>query len=1343
MAQLRPDVISTTVDVNVKKAQEQIHSLEQDIRHLRDNNKSLREEMARLARTEGDHSQEIAKLDEQIRNNSKTIRSHQREIKTLEGTIGLSGKTAAQLKKELKSLQRELDNTSRRADPQRYAELSQRIEDTRRAFYEATGQTEKLGKSFFSLKGMTAQLKMGFVALVGMITGYFLSAIRSAVSTIIDFESANSKLAGVLGTTKKGVWELTKEAKRLGSTTSFTASQVTQLQTELAKLGFNQGQIKEMEESVLKFAQSVGTDLASAASFAGASMRIFGLEAKDVEDMLASLAIGTTKSALDFSYLQNAMATIGPVANAFSFNIRDVIALLGNLANAGFDASSAATATRNIILNLADSQGKLAQALGKPVTNLNELVEGLNKLNAEGIDLNKALELTDKRSVAAFSKFLAASEQVTELRDNVTGCTGAFNAMYEEMSDNVETSLAGLSSAVEGVILKFYDSRGILKSIVDLGIKMVNGVGQLIDFLGKYSGAILMAVKAFIAYKTAVLATSVAVKAHSLALAANNALAVKSRISTLALSGVTNLLSLNLDKAAKAFRLLGTAIKLNPIGLAISAVTLLLPLLDKFRKKTEDVTAAQRAQKAALESAGEEYGKEKSRIMSLIAVAKEEQISLDRRKQAIEELNKIIPGYNAKIDETTGKYSAANGVLETYLENLEKEIRYKANMAELERLTAEAEKARMNKDRTIEEQNERVAALPEKPREYSAPKNVLQSGSTTIQFWRQNEDEKAKIRKTKADAERLKNEATEAWKEAEQNVEKMRSFIEKGIKDASLSIPAAAESAVASTVAASTAIDEKAAKKRAKEAEKAQKEAEREAERLRKEEEKTRKEAIKSEENDHNSRLEATDAFYRKQQEVITEHIQKGEISEEAASLYLLEMEKQNHEDRLAELRRYYDQVESDDKRTEEERVKELQSLEKQMSQSRMKILNATGQWSEKMHSLSVNAASPEGMKEALDRQIRSIEDLYAIAISRAEQNGDDTVVLEEEKARRIDALRYAHLQELYRLQELTGLSWEDEYARELASLENMHRQGLISEKAYQNKRTQLQIDNVKKYYDYFQKTSSSMFSAIQEAEIAKSDAKYDVLIQQAKNNGEDTAALEEEKENKKLEIQKKYADVDFAIKISEIVANTAVAIMTAYKQLGPIAGSIAAGMLTATGVAQAATAKAERDKIKNMQPGKTSSSSAETPTATRQLTGFSEGGYTGDGGRYEIAGVVHKGEYVVPMPIMRDPRVLDAVSTIEAIRMHNSLNSGLVTAQAVRGYSDGGFTSGSSEGPTDHIPDAGNMKSAIKELTGTLSLLESRLKRLRAYVVYRDIEEAAEKYEESISPFTRNRKDA
>lgn len=109
------------------------------------------------------------------------------------------------------------------------------------------------------------------------------------------------------------------------------------------------------------------------------------------------------------------------------------------------------------------------------------------------------------------------------------------------------------------------------------------------------------------------------------------------------------------------------------------------------------------------------------------------------------------------------------------------------------------------------------------------------------------------------------------------------------------------------------------------------------------------------------------------------------------------------------------------------------------------------------------------------------------------------------------------------------------------------------------------------------------MVEAIQQAEIDQVEAKYDVLIQEAENNGEDTAALEEEKENKKLEIQKKYADVNFAIKCSQIIADTAVSIMKAYADLGPIAGTVAAVMLAATGVAQLASAKAERDRIKNM----------------------------------------------------------------------------------------------------------------------------------------------------------------
>lgn len=45
--------------------------------------------------------------------------------------------------------------------------------------------------------------------------------------------------------------------------------------------------------------------------------------------------------------------------------------------------------------------------------------------------------------------------------------------------------------------------------------------------------------------------------------------------------------------------------------------------------------------------------------------------------------------------------------------------------------------------------------------------------------------------------------------------------------------------------------------------------------------------------------------------------------------------------------------------------------------------------------------------------------------------------------------------------------------------------------------------------------------------------------------------------------------------------------------------------------------------------------------SGVKSFFGFAEGGYTGDGGKYEPAGAVHKGEYVVPSQIVREPGAL------------------------------------------------------------------------------------------------------
>ena len=257
------------------------------------------------------------------------------------------------------------------------------------------------------------------------------------------------------------------------------------------------------------------------------------------------------------------------------------------------------------------------------------------------------------------------------------------------------------------------------------------------------------------------------------------------------------------------------------------------------------------------------------------------------------------------------------------------------------------------------------------------------------------------------------------------------------------------------------------------------------------------------------------------------------------------------------------------------------------------------------------------------------------------------------------------------------------------------------------------------------------MFGAIQQAELDMSEAKYDELIRQAENAGEDTAALEEEKENRKLEIQKKYADVNFAIKVSQIVADTAMSVMKAFADLGPIGGAIAAALLTATGVAQVITVKAERDKVKRLQP-KSSGAGQSMGTAERVLSGYSEGGYTGDGRRLEVAGVVHKGEYVVPQPIMGDPRVVDAVGMIEAIRRQRRGLPGLggVTnaANGTRGFAGGGYT--------------GDGAAAV-ELAGVAAELRAAteaVRNLRAYIVYQDIEKAGEVLTQARAPFTRKK---
>lgn len=312
------------------------------------------------------------------------------------------------------------------------------------------------------------------------IRGLF-SSLNNSIQKIRDFEQANADLGTIVGANADELKRLTDSALELGRTTEYTASQVTQLQTELAKLGFGTQSIETMQKPVLQFATAVGASLPDAAALAGATLRSFGLNVSDTEDVLATLAVATNRSALSFSYLKTAMSIVSPVANTFGFSVRDTAALLGTLADAGFDASSAATATRNILLNLADANGKLAQSLGAPVHTLPDLVSGLQRLRDRGIDLAETLELTDKRSVAAFNTFLNGSDNLRRLRENLEDVNGELGRIAEDRLNTVEGSIKLLQSAWEGFVLSFYNSRGTIKSVIDFITSGIEGINNLLD----------------------------------------------------------------------------------------------------------------------------------------------------------------------------------------------------------------------------------------------------------------------------------------------------------------------------------------------------------------------------------------------------------------------------------------------------------------------------------------------------------------------------------------------------------------------------------------------------------------------------------------------------------------------------------------------------------------------------------------------------------------------------------------------------------------------------------------------------------------------------------------------
>ena len=352
-----------------------------------------------------------------------------------------------------------------------YIQLLKAMEKVNKESESFAKSTKDLSKETDKLSDSANKTGRAFGKIKSKIKEAFIDGIRDAIDRVIKFDQSIADLASITGKSRSEISELVEQAKFLGATTAFSSTQVLQLQTELAKLGFSTQEILDSTKAIEDFSIAVGTDAASAAALAGAAVRSFGLDAKEAENVVSTLAVATTKSALDFSKLQVALPIVGATANAANVSIEKLTAQLGVAADRGIKAETAATALRNIFIKLSTEGITYEEAMNRINQSTNKLNEANKLFGAEGA--NVALVLAEN------------ADQVDNLQESITGVNDKLQEMTDERLDTLQGKLTLLDSAWDGFIKSIESGDGpissLAKSIIGLGTQLLTAATLLND----------------------------------------------------------------------------------------------------------------------------------------------------------------------------------------------------------------------------------------------------------------------------------------------------------------------------------------------------------------------------------------------------------------------------------------------------------------------------------------------------------------------------------------------------------------------------------------------------------------------------------------------------------------------------------------------------------------------------------------------------------------------------------------------------------------------------------------------------------------------------------------------
>lgn len=337
-----------------------------------------------------------------------------------------------------------------------------------------------------------------------------LAPLATSGTVFAGFEQRMARVQALSGAAGKDFRRLSDEAKRLGETTVFSASQAADAMSFFALAGFDVDQILKAIGPTLNMAAAGQLEIAQAADIAAKIMAGMGIEAEDLGGAVDVLTRAMTTANTDLQMLGDAMKYIGPIAKSAGLEFEEVVGAIQLLSNAGIQGDMAGTTLRGALLALTSPSKEAREQLEElgvsvldaegNVRPLADIIGDLNRAMA-GMGSGKRLEILGNifqaRQAAGVAELL--SQGADKLRD-YTAALRESGGTAARIADVQLNTLQGdatiLKSALEGLAIAVGDAlAGPLRVVTTTVIKAVGAFAKWVrenrDLVVMFAAAVL------------------------------------------------------------------------------------------------------------------------------------------------------------------------------------------------------------------------------------------------------------------------------------------------------------------------------------------------------------------------------------------------------------------------------------------------------------------------------------------------------------------------------------------------------------------------------------------------------------------------------------------------------------------------------------------------------------------------------------------------------------------------------------------------------------------------------------------------------------------------------------